>query len=167
MLCFHSLQTGKCIASLNAIVKVSNCYPFPFPSNGNADPKSLFDPYTPEDVSFHSLQTGTRIQRHWASSCGGRYGRVSIPFKREAYRKKKRYLRRICSSFCFYSLQTGKHIASKGRKLYPRIGQGRFPFPSNGKTEHKVIMMISLITGGIRFHSLQTGKRSTSTVRGL
>ena len=65
-MCFHSLQTGKRIASLFLkCIQVCDFFQFPFPSNGKAHRKCCPATHTAmwHAKGFHSLQTGKRIAR--------------------------------------------------------------------------------------------------------
>ena len=115
--CFHSLQTGKCIARLNKQLPIEllNC--------------------------FYSLQTGKRITRITQKtilnspmlfpfpSNGKAYHKFGnqgceivavpefpFPSNGNAHHKSKKTLLLDILIMCFHSLQTGKHIARRKHK---------------------------------------------------
>ena len=107
---FHSLQTGKRMASDENLFTGFTNIMFPFPSNGKVHRKS--------SVGWYLLLLSL----------------VSIPFKRES--------------------------ASQGTatRWTPREISIVFPFPSNGKVHRKNTILQTLQQMTESFHSLQTGK---------
>ena len=137
VLCFHSLQTGKRIASEGDIdmnmIEVFVSIPFKRERASQARQVMLT---TASLLSFHSLQTGTRIQSLSESGTSRLGGEVSIPFKRERGSKDGSAVTPVLQFQSFHSLQTGTRIASKLNSFVYGLVFG-FPFPSNGNAHRK------------------------------
>ena len=113
---FHSLQTGKCIASdcedprgnevlefpfpsngkvhrkLQTLDVLQSKLSFPFPSNGKVHRKTKGKSQTAaklRDIGFHSLQTGKCIASSAVYAGTAECPTVSIPFKRESASQEK------------------------------------------------------------------------------
>ena len=182
---FHSLQTGKPIASISIVnaqwnyLRVSIPFKreslsqerygwriwkrqimFPFPSNGKAYRKQADEILKNiKYKSFHSLQTGKPIASDTYPNRWRTRSKVSIPFKRESLSQGYHRRQNTCPrTRSFHSLQTGKPIASLMKLTFERNWTHLFPFPSNGKAYRKSRCGSARDSRADCFHSLQTGK---------
>ena len=185
---FHSLQTGKPIASsiMNTrtfrrdqvsipFKRESVSQEFPWQTHFTTTSSCFHSLQTGKRISsnavpavtvgvlcFHSLQTGKRITRKLRSALTRTRWRVSIPFKRESVSQAGFRFTKVGIDWSFHSLQTGKRITRSQCNFCVCESRHGFPFPSNGKAYHKKTTQSKIKSVRQSFHSLQTGKRITS-----
>ncbi len=111
---FNSLQTGKCIQSLNQAVIPPRWYKVSIPFKRESVFRvSMLSFLTRMKSCFNSLQTGKCIQRLILATSASAAAVTAQSFN---------------------SLQTGKCIQSRQSAAFPNTGPHRaFQFPSNGK----------------------------------
>ena len=137
---FHSLQTGKHIASK----KRATCRPepltivsIPFKRESVWQVQTFLYSLLAKVWCFHSLQTGTHIVRRRSQSiCVGNVQQVSIPFKRESAGQGERCVQKG-AHFREVSIPFKRESAGQAGAILITHPKGRFPFPSNGNAHRK------------------------------
>ena len=147
VLCFNSLQTGKCISSNNLAKRLKErILQFQFPSNGKVYLKQG-DARTPEDqrrVSIPFKRESVSQDFIHELKEDSIFIRVSIPFKRESVSQVDTRRAEGRHKAGFNSLQTGKCISSpKWSHPNPCAQNSLFQFPSNGKVYLKDSQRVS------------------------
>ena len=140
-------------------------YPFPFPSNGKTEHKH--DRLHCQLGERHHVSIPFKRER--ASQGAGTYppptrgrGGVSIPFKREraSQVRAETVLSLILPKFPFPSNRKAHRKAENVGRLQCESIEVSIPFKPESTSQVRISLM--LIGIGHRFHSLQTGTRSTS-----
>ena len=134
-MCFHSLQTGKCVARqfFGGTELVATV--FPFPSNGKV-------------CSKYNNQSATVVKE----------GLFPFPSNGKVCSKRRSPMsRQSPSPLRFHSLQTGKCVARREKRIQQNV-PCRFPFPSNGKVYSKDEYMVPTLVYPIWFPFPSNGK---------